>query len=197
MGKKVFAILVLVLAGAAPSPASQHHKLTPADKAKRQALLANPSNLQILPGVGAGQILLGEGQDQVLDYIGQPDYSWDQNFQGHRSTTWNYYDLNLQIVFDDNTAAPYVYSVSLVAWQKGNHTLGEIYWDKNVETPQVNWATLDGIGLGTTSFDLIRKHPDPSLNNTLIIQYSGDGMSYVTSVDHRITTITVLRRGTL
>jgi hypothetical protein len=137
----------LFLAGCSESGASA------ADMQKRQQAIAQ-SDHHIVPGQRIGPIRLGMGMDEVLAELGQPDKIWT-----HRSgdTDWNYWSLNLVVGFD-NSSAPTVLWIEDRTW---------------TGVPvHVVFRTAEGIGVGSSSFDVKRAYGSPDEGPARVMQYT-------------------------
>jgi len=188
MKKPVLMVLLLLLVCVSASAGNKKIKLPPADLQKRQAAIASADH-QIVPGRRIGPISLGMGQDQVLAILGQPDYAIPA--QGYGGPKYYYDSLNL-VVFFTSEAAPSVNFITAQGFTKGVRTLGKTNW-KDIQTIQTNLSANSGVNLGSTSFDVKRAYSAYGYEDSsgIMMNYKGLGFSYVLTMDHMVSSISV------
>jgi hypothetical protein len=183
----VIAAIGLLPTGCAPF--SSGNQVSASDIEKRQQTMSSSDHL-IVPGQRVGPIRLGMGMDEVANLLGQPDYS-GLVFGG--GSAWTYSSLNLKIFFS-NAAAPSVTTISYTCWaHAGDGTNGGTYWP-NLDPPTILFQTSNGIGLGSTSFDVKRAYSFSSYHDeTLSMNYSGLGLDVFVTNDqyHKIYEIRI------
>jgi hypothetical protein len=185
--KQFLAILsISLLLVVLPVPASAGKHDAPVDSSRA----TTPDN-KIIPGERIGAIRLGMGMDEVQSQLGKPS-GWTTAGQG-QGATWYYVDLNLSISFSTG-AAPYVRGVSTNVWaRKPKTTFGKMYW-KGMTPVKVVFQTANGIGLGSTSFDVSRaysgnEHEDDSYG--IGMSYKSLGLYFQFTMDHMVRSIAI------
>jgi len=166
---------MLALSGCATnSSAVEHYK---PDEQRRQQVFAASDKL-IVPGRRIGPISLGMGMDEVVGKLGKPDLNIaGGQYPGgaHYGPEFRYWSLNLAIVFDAS-AAPAVVSVQNVKWRDA--ALLAVF------------KTADGVGIGSTSFEVKRVFGTPSQDASEVMWYRSRGVFFeFTGYDVRKVTV--------
>jgi len=149
----------------------------------------------IVPGERVGSIRLGMTWDDVISLLGQPTSSFTNMGDPAKVDTYLQYDsLNLHIIFS-NTAAPVVTYIQVQAWTQESFTFGTVVWS-NFDPVSSNFHTADGIVLGSSSFDVLKKLGSGFTSNggPVFMQYPGLGVFFNVTVDHRVWKIQVQDR---
>jgi hypothetical protein len=174
------------------SCASTTSNVSAADLQKRQQALTASDHL-IVPGQRIGPIRLGMGMDEVLATLGQPDNIRKDEINHLAGDQWYYWSLNMSVAFSRGSA-PTVFSISTNCWGKSGSTLGTSYW-ADMEPIQTVFRTENGIGLGSTSFEVRRAYSSYSYEDSggVWMDYKGLGLQFIVTndQDHRIYTIYV------
>lgn len=149
------------------------------DIQKRQQALSSADRL-IIPGERIGPIRLGMGMDEVSAMLGKPDVAYTSEYpNGSKPATWKYWSLNLALIFSSDSA-PSVDTIQTIAW-KG-------------ESITTIFKTVNGIGLGASSFDVKRAYSSYNYRDTegMVMDYKNLGIIFTLEPsDHRILQIQV------
>jgi hypothetical protein len=181
--KRLLAIVCpLLLATALSSPASGKKHDPPVDSSR----VTSPDN-HIVPNQRIGAIRLGMGMDEVQSILGRPS-SWKYSFQGSKdvsnASSWLYFDLNLEIFFDEGSA-PTVNSIQTTGWLRKRITSGDLYW-KDILPVKLAFQTPDGITLGSSAFDVRRVYSSYGYEDHQgeYMDYRSLGLFFATTADH-------------
>jgi hypothetical protein len=132
-------------------------KAPSADLQKRQQTLEQSDHL-IVPGQRIGPVRLGMGMDELAATLGQPD-----SIQ-KRSGAWLYWSLDLVVAFD-SSAAPAVAGVTNTTWTG--------------DPPRALFKTAEGIGIGSSSFDVKRTYGSPDEDQGEEFVYRSRKLSFI------------------
>jgi hypothetical protein len=175
------------------STASSTHVSGP-DLQKRQQALVNSDHL-IVPHTRVGPVRLGMGWDEVLATLGQPDWSYvNPGDTSKISTIMEYRSLNMDIRFD-SSATPAVTSIVVRAYgPEGDRTsTNEAYWSTFSTPISTSFQTVEGIQLGSTSFDVSRKLGSYTSHGNVGMEFKELGLFFSITLDHRVWAIDIDR----
>lgn len=159
-----------------------------ADVQKRQQALAR-SDLLIVPGQRVGPIRIGIGWDEVIATLGEPDFSYVNTGDPLKiETQMRYHSLNLEIVFG-GSATPMVKLMRVVARSTKQTYCQASNWAE-MEPVTTAFKTAEGIGLGSSSFDVARTYGPYEAVGTVFMRYPQRNLGFTVTPDHRVCAIT-------
>jgi hypothetical protein len=144
------------------------------------------SDHMIVPGQRVGPVRIGMGWDEVLQLMGQPDWSHTKIGNNPMEVDTQLRYGNMTIYFN-TSATPKVYNIGLDANCRPNVQFGNMVWSYcRLSDVFASFKTSEGIGLGATSFEVSRAlgdYTDPG-GSGIMMRYSQ--IVFTITRDHRV-----------